>query len=215
MAKKKATAKKKKAPASKRTAKSKSSVAKKGKPGEGSTGPKGINWEHAKRLYITSSRYMTHEDMLDHLVDADGKKIECNVSVVHRRASKEKWAQRRKEYVAGVTQQFLEAIGERYVMTRKASLDQLAAVREHLVDMILNGKVEKVTVTDLINSIKAETALLEGRDESLLVKFGVDQNPTSPGVEHVKKALLSALQGGKITREQLRDAVLKKSKAVT
>jgi len=222
MASKKQAAKKKTAPARKRPSKSKGSAAKtgtrktaKGKPGEGSTGPKHIQWEMAKRLYITSSRYLTHEELLDHLKDRDGKKVECNVSVVHRRASKENWAQLRKEYIAGVTKQFLEVIGERYVLTRKASLDQLALVRETLVDAILAGKVEKVTVNDLLNAIKTETALLEGRDESLLVRFGVDREQASPGVEHVKKALLSALEKGKLTRQQLRDAVLKKSKAVT
>ena len=212
MPRKKPAVKKKKAPARKAKGKCRKSAAKKdAQPGDGSTGPKGIDWPKAKRLYITNSQYMTHEDLLEHLVDQDGKKVECNVSVVHRRASKEKWAQRRKEYVAGVTQQFLEVIGERYVLTRKASLDQLALVRETIVDRILDGKVEKVTVSDLINTIKSETALLEGRDESLLVKFQAvgQQHQDSPGVEHVKKALLTALKGGKITRQQLRDAVKK------
>lgn len=227
MVTKKAAKGKQKKKAKKSHAKSKKSTAKKGKPakapsekkiekgkpGEGSTGPKHIDWEMAKRMYITCGRYITHEELIEHLLDRDGEHVECNVSVVHRRATKENWSQRRKEYIAGVTKQFLAVIGERYVLSRKASMDQIVQVRNYLIKEILAGKVERVTVTDLLNAIKTETALFEGKDPEMLVSVqgGMRRQGAGEGqgLEHVKKALLSALKEGKMSRAQLRKAATK------
>lgn len=178
----------------------------KGKPGEGSTGPKFIDWPHAKRLYITSSRYITHEELVEHLKNRDGKPVECNVSNIHRRAARENWARQRKEYIAGVTEDFLKVIGERYVLTKRQNLDALSRIKDLMLEVVFDPKkkIEIVAVADILAVMKAEMAYYGEADFTVRVP---EKNQS--GVEHVKKALLSALKGGKMTREQLRKAVTK------
>lgn len=200
--------KKSKKASKKEAAKKKASKTGKGKdkPGAGSTGPKKIDWVRAERLFRVSSRYITHEEMVEHLKDRDGNPVECNVSVIHRRASKEKWSDKRRSYAVGATEEFLKYIGERFVLTKRRNMDALERVKDLMTDFLFdkNRKVACVDIRDLLAVMKAEMSYYGEADFTVQVP-GKDGS----GVEHVKKALLSALKGGKMTREQLRKAVTK------
>lgn len=203
-AKCKTSAGKKRKPAGKKAATGK--VQGKANPGDGSTGPKNIDWVKARRKYNTSNRYISHEELAErYLVDTEGNKVQCNVSVVHRRAAKEKWSNARRDYIAKTTAGFLDLIGERYVLTKKDNLDNLERMKELLLEALLGGKVEKVAVSDVLSIMKHEMSYFGEADFTVNIPGAKDQ----PGVEHVKKALLQALKSKKITRQQLREAVTK------
>lgn len=210
--KRKPPAKKKRKPAAKKKGKAAAkkkataSPSDKDKPGKGSTGPKYVDWAAAKRKYTTSNRYINHEELAErYLVDKDGNHVQCNVSVVHRRSAKEGWSKGRRDYIIKNTADFLDLIGERYVLTKKDNLDNLGRMKELLLETLLTGKVEKVAVSDVLSIMKHELTYFGEADFTV----NVPESNKQAGVEHVKKALLSALKSKKLTRAQLRKAVAK------
>lgn len=163
-------------------------------PGKGgSTGPKGIPWEEVRNYYITALRHVTLRTLAAH--------YKVNPKTVRIRAAREKWKEKRDLYWQEAGDEYLDIVKKKVSAIKLENLDIVRSTKRILAKKyisLLNTWGVDPTAGDLVRLIKMELSLLGEAD----IKVDTGQN-----TEAMRESLLEALTDGKITRENLRDAV--------